>query len=48
MQDVFEKIIDKQPLVEIHFCGNRYQYKNLVEELNAQIRAGKFKQTKTQ
>lgn len=46
--ELFEKIIDKHPLVEIHFCGNRYQYKNLVEELNAQIRAGKFKQTKTQ
>ena len=40
--ELFDKIIDKHPLVEIHFCGNRYQYKNLVDELNAQIRAGKF------
>ena len=40
--ELFEKIIDKNPLLEIHFCGNRYQYKHLVDELNAQIRAGKF------
>lgn len=41
--ELFEKIIDKHPLVEIHFCGNRYRYKNVVDELNEQIRAGKFK-----
>lgn len=41
--ELFGKIIDKHPLLEIHSCGNRYQYKDLVKELNAQIRAGKFR-----
>lgn len=41
--ELLERVIDKHPLVEIHICGNRYQYKDLVKELNAQIRAGKFK-----
>lgn len=45
--ELFEKIIDKHPLVEIHSCSNRYQYKNLVEELNVQIRAGKFKKAES-
>lgn len=42
--ELLEKVIDKHPLVEIHTCGNRYQYKDLVKELNEQIREGKFKE----
>ncbi|MDD2953941.1 MAG: hypothetical protein PHC95_12405 [Parabacteroides sp.] len=41
--ELLEKVIDKRPLVEIHACGNRYQYKDLVKELNERIRAGAFK-----
>lgn len=26
-----------------HVCGNRYQYKDLVKELNERIRSGEFK-----
>lgn len=31
-------IIDKDPLTEIHYCGRRGDYKNIVEELNELIR----------
>lgn len=41
--ELLEKVIDKHPLVEIHTCGNRYQYTDLVKELNEQIRSGKFR-----
>ena len=40
---LMEKIIDKDPLIEIHNCGNRSQYNNLIKELNELIRSGKFK-----
>ena len=40
---LMEKIIDKDPLIEIHNCGNRSQYNNLIKELNEMIRSGKFK-----
>lgn len=42
--ELLEKVIDKHPLTEIHRCGNHYQYKDIVAELNEQIRAGKFKE----
>ena len=41
--ELLEKVIDKHPLTEIHTCGNRYQYKDLVKELNERIRSGEFK-----
>ena len=40
---LMEKIIDKDPLIEIHNCGNRSQYNDLIKELNEMIRSGKFK-----
>ena len=40
---LMEKIIDKDPLIEIHRCGNRSQYNDLIKELNELIRSGKFK-----
>lgn len=41
--ELLEKVIDKHPLTEIHTCGNRYEYKDLVKELNERIRSGEFK-----
>jgi len=35
-------IIEYDPLVEMYSCGVRYEYKNLVDELNDIIAAGKF------
>lgn len=40
---LMEKIIDKDPLVKIHHCGTRYEYKDLIKELNEKIRSGHFK-----
>lgn len=41
--ELLEKVIDKHPLTEYHVCGSRYQYKDLVNELNEQIRKKRFK-----
>ena len=35
--EMLNLIIDKEPFLEIYDCGNRYQFKNAVEELNAAI-----------
>lgn len=37
-----KKVIDTDPLLEYHTCGNRYQYEDLEKELNELIRAGKL------
>lgn len=37
---LMEKIIDKDPLTEIHFCGLRSDYKDIVKELNELIGKG--------
>jgi hypothetical protein len=33
-EEIYAKIIDKDPFAEMYFCGNRYSYKNLEPELN--------------
>ena len=42
-EELLEKVIDKHPLLEIHFLGNRYQYKDIVRELNERIEAGELR-----
>lgn len=41
--ELMKKILDKSPLVEMYQCGQRSQYSNPVDELNAIIKAGDFK-----
>lgn len=39
---LFGRIIDKEPLVEMYRCGSRYDYKDIVPELNTIISSGKL------
>lgn len=38
IDEMKKMIIDKDPLTKMYICGNRYQYKNLTEELNQIIK----------
>jgi hypothetical protein len=40
LAELKSKILDKYPLLELIYCGNRYTYTNPVEELNALIISG--------
>lgn len=40
MEQLMANILDKNPLIELHECGRRADYKELVPELNAKIKAG--------
>jgi hypothetical protein len=40
--DFLKMIQDFDPLTEMYNCGTRYQYQDLVEELNKAIRDGKL------
>jgi hypothetical protein len=40
--ELYEKIVDKDPLTEMYRCGNRNEYKNLVGDLNRIILEGKL------
>lgn len=40
--DLFDRIIDMDPLTELYFCGTKFQYKNLEVELNEYISNGDF------
>lgn len=35
--ELYEKILDKDPLIEIYNCGNRLTFKNEIEDLNRLI-----------
>ncbi|MGM9798840.1 MAG: hypothetical protein ACI3ZY_14925 [Parabacteroides sp.] len=37
---LMEHILDSDPLTDMRFMGNRYQYKDLVDELNEKIKNG--------
>lgn len=41
-EELYNKILDKDPLTELYYCGSRFQYKDLVAELNALIQQGNF------
>ncbi len=41
-EELMRKVIDKHPLSEIHFLGNRHQYKDIVKELNERISSGEL------
>jgi hypothetical protein len=37
--ELFQHIIDDDPITEMFYCGSRYDFKNLVDELNSKIAA---------
>jgi len=44
--ELFEKVIDKDPLIELYDCGVKYQYKSVVSELNEIINNNEFSKFK--
>lgn len=42
IEEMKERIVDKYPLTEIHACGRRADYKDIVAELNEKIRRGEW------
>lgn len=44
--DLFKQLLDKDPLLEMYQCGNRYQYGDIVRELNGIINSGKLSDCK--
>lgn len=44
--DLFQQLLDKDPLLEMYQCGNRYQYNDIVRELNQIIDSGKLSDCK--
>ena len=45
-EDLFKQILDADPLLEMYQCGNRYQYEEMVAELNQLIEAEIFSNCK--
>lgn len=43
MNALMKMIIDKNPMTELYNCGNRYVFKNVVEDLDSIIQTGKLK-----
>ncbi len=41
-KELYNNILDKEPLTELYDAGTRYQYKDLLPELNALILKGDF------
>jgi len=46
VDSLYSLIIEKEPLVELYFCGNRHQYKDEVKQLNKLITDGNLKRCK--
>jgi len=49
LNEMMNMIIDKEPITEMYNCGSRYQYKNIIAELNNYIdtkQLSKFKKIK--
>ena len=44
--DLFQQLLDKDPLLEMYQCGNRYQYDDITRELNEIIVSGKLSECK--
>lgn len=45
-EDLFKQLLDKDPLVIMYQCGNRYQYSDMVTELTKIIESGSFSNCK--
>lgn len=46
LSELYLFIIDKDPFIEVYNCGNRYRFKNEIEELNEIIKNDNFKNFK--
>jgi len=46
LDKLFSIIIDKDPLVEIYNCGNKYTFKNVISDLNKLISNNELKRCK--
>ena len=44
--ELWKRMLDKDPLLEMYQCGNRSQYKDLEKELNELIVSGKIREFK--
>lgn len=44
--ELFQQLLDKDPLLEMYQCGNRTQYSDIVRELNEVIDSGKLSDCK--
>lgn len=44
--DLFKQLLDNDPLLEMYQCGNRYQYNDILLELNELIDSGKLSDCK--
>ncbi len=44
--DLFKQLLEKDPLLEMYQCGNRYQYSDIIRELNEIIDSGKLSDCK--
>ena len=45
-EDLFQQLLDKDPLLEMYQCGNRYQYDDIIREMNQIINSGKLSDCK--
>ena len=39
-EELYDKILDKDPFTELYHCGSRFQYKDLISDLNKRISEG--------
>ncbi|MDD2386690.1 MAG: hypothetical protein PHP52_07885 [Bacteroidales bacterium] len=46
IDELFEMILDNDPLTEIYNCGNRYTFKNEISDLNRLIENNRLKECK--
>lgn len=46
LSDLYALIIDKDPIKELYNCGNRYKFKDEINELNEIIKSNKLKEFK--
>ena len=46
LKEMYALIIDKDPLTEMYFCGNRSQFKDEIVDLNKIVKNGKLKDCK--
>ena len=44
--ELYKHIIDDDPITEMYHCGSRYDFNNLVDELNSKIASNDFKSFK--
>ena len=46
LNDLYEMILDKSPLIELYNCGNKYAFNNLLTDLNSLIESNVLNECK--